>query len=90
MVVQLYLEVLAQVPDTLIARKRDMVTARQVSQQAQQVLQAGGVFNEPGRQAITHFDASLRQAADNSLNPGTTADLVAATLFAALLLGEFR
>jgi triphosphoribosyl-dephospho-CoA synthase len=90
MVVQLYLEVLAAVPDTLIARKRDMVTARHVSQQARQVLQAGGVYSERGRKAITRFDLNLRQAAKNSLNPGTTADLVAATLFAALLLGKFK
>ena len=90
MVVQLYLEVLAAVPDTLIARKREMVTAREVSRQARQVLQAGGVYSERGRQAMTRFDISLRQAADNSLNPGTTADLVAATLFAALLMGKFK
>ena len=89
-VVQLYLEVLAAVPDTLIARKRDMATARQISREAQQVVQAGGVYSRPGRQAIIRFDARLRQAADNSLNPGTTADLVAATLFVALLTGRFR
>ncbi len=48
------------------------------------VLAAGGVRSAEGRRAVAAFDASLRDAT-NALNPGTTADLVAATLFVALL-----
>jgi triphosphoribosyl-dephospho-CoA synthetase len=39
-----------------------------------------------GARSLEDFDASLRSA-DNRLNPGTTADLVAATVLAALLSG---
>jgi triphosphoribosyl-dephospho-CoA synthase len=50
------------------------------------VLCAGGVRTEAGRRALRSFDASLREPG-NALNPGTTADLVTATLFVALLEG---
>jgi triphosphoribosyl-dephospho-CoA synthase len=39
-----------------------------------------------GRRALQSFDASLRTEG-NKLNPGTTADLVTATVFVALLEG---
>ncbi len=83
--VQTYLEILAAVPDTLIARKRGLSLAQAVSTEAAQVLAAGGVFSPAGQQAIAELDGRLRVAKDNSLNPGATADLIAATLFAALL-----
>ncbi|GIK36870.1 MAG: triphosphoribosyl-dephospho-CoA synthase [Chloroflexota bacterium] len=89
-VVQTYLELLAAVPDTLIARKLGLDTAQLVSAEAAPVLAAGGVFSAEGEQAIAALDAHLRVAKDNSLNPGTTADLVAATLFVGLLEGVFK
>jgi triphosphoribosyl-dephospho-CoA synthase len=85
--VHVYLEVLAAVPDTLIARKRGRTAADEVSAGAARALAAGGIRTEAGRAAAEAFDTSLRRA-DNALNPGTTADLVAAVLFAALLEGE--
>jgi triphosphoribosyl-dephospho-CoA synthase len=85
-VVQTHLELLAAVPDTLIARKQGRGVAEAVSRGAATVLAAGGMHSDDGRQAIAAFDADLRDPA-NSLNPGTTADLTAATLFAALLIG---
>jgi triphosphoribosyl-dephospho-CoA synthase len=39
-----------------------------------------------GRRALQDFDASLREQG-NALNPGTTADLVTATVFVALVEG---
>jgi triphosphoribosyl-dephospho-CoA synthase len=39
-----------------------------------------------GRRTLESFDASLR-AEGNRLNPGTTADLVTATVFVALVEG---
>lgn len=89
-VVQTYLELLAAVPDTLIARKRGVAAAQAVSNQAVQVLAAGGVFTAEGHRAMAELDTYLRGQADNSLNPGTTADLVAATLFVALLEGVLK
>jgi triphosphoribosyl-dephospho-CoA synthase len=86
-VVQTYLELLVAIPDTLIGRKRGLAAARAVSDQAARVIEAGGVFTPGGQQAIAALDAHLRDAPGNSLNPGTTADLMAATLFVALLEG---
>lgn len=86
-VVQCYLELLAAVPDTLIARKQGLAAAEAVSAQAARVVAAGGIFSAQGRVAITALDNRLRAEADNRLNPGTTADLIAATLFVALLEG---
>jgi triphosphoribosyl-dephospho-CoA synthase len=85
-VVELALRILAAVPDTLIARKRGVEAARRVAEGARQVLAAGGVRSAASRTALAGFDASLRQEG-NALNPGTTADLVTAVLFVALLEG---
>jgi len=79
-----YLTLLAREPDTLIARKLGMATAREVSGRAEAALAAGGVRTSGGRAAIAEFDAGLRDA-QNSRNPGTTADLTAAALFAVLV-----
>jgi triphosphoribosyl-dephospho-CoA synthetase len=67
-----------------------MATAQAVSDDAAQVLASGGVFSPAGQRAISALDARLRAAKDNSLNPGTTADLVAVTLFVALLEGVLK
>src|SRR5215218_4126780 len=85
-VVELALRLLAAVPDTLIARKRGAEAAGRAAASAQQVLTAGGVRSARGRSALAGFDSSLRREG-NALNPGTTADLVTAVLFVALLEG---
>jgi triphosphoribosyl-dephospho-CoA synthase len=77
-IVSVYLRLLSAHPDTLIARKSGEAAARSVSVRAREVLD--------GDRALADFDASLRSP-DHRLNPGTTADLVAATLLAALLSG---
>ena len=84
--VEVALRLLADVPDTLIARKGGSEAATRVTAGARQVLSAGGVRTARGRTALAEFDASLRQKG-NALNPGTTADLVTAVLFVALLEG---
>ena len=78
-IVELHLRLLAEVPDTLIARKRGAEAAARVSAGARDVL--------AGRRARHAFDQSLREPG-NALNPGTTADLVTATLFVALVEGK--
>jgi triphosphoribosyl-dephospho-CoA synthase len=85
-VVELALRLLAAVPDTLIARKRGPDAAGRVSEGAREVLAAGGVRTAAGRMALAAFDASLRRDG-HSLNPGTTADLVTAVLFVAVVEG---
>jgi triphosphoribosyl-dephospho-CoA synthase len=85
-IVELHLRLLEQAPDTLIARKRGADAAARVSAGAREVLAAGGVRTAVGRRALRSFDSSLRESG-NALNPGTTADLVTATLFVALVEG---
>jgi triphosphoribosyl-dephospho-CoA synthase len=85
-IVELHLRLLAAAPDTLIARKRGAEAAARVSAGARDALGAGGVRTAAGRRALRSFDASLREPG-NALNPGTTADLVTAALFVALLEG---
>jgi triphosphoribosyl-dephospho-CoA synthase len=83
-VVQLYLTILAEVPDTLIARKRGFQVALGVSHRAAMVLKAGGISSPAGREELKKFDGTLRSQ-ENTLNPGTTADLTAAAIFTYLL-----
>jgi triphosphoribosyl-dephospho-CoA synthase len=77
-IVSLHVGLLSRHPDTLIARKAGAEAARAVSAAAREV--------SDGTRSLADFDAWLR-ADGNRLNPGTTADLVAATLLAALLDG---
>jgi triphosphoribosyl-dephospho-CoA synthase len=81
-----YLHVLAEVSDTLVARKRGLAAARAVSERARVVLAAGELGSPERVRATEAFDSELRGDA-NRLNPGTTADLVAAALFVALSEG---
>jgi triphosphoribosyl-dephospho-CoA synthase len=83
-VVQTFLTILTQVPDTLIARKNGMDAARKVSGHAGQVLKYGGIFSKKGKAEIKRFDLDLRDKG-HTLNPGTTADITAAVLFAYLV-----
>jgi triphosphoribosyl-dephospho-CoA synthase len=85
-IVELHLRLLDAAPDTLIARKRGAEAAARGSERAREVLAAGGVRSAAGRRALEALDASLREPR-NALNPGTTADLVTATLFVAVLEG---
>ncbi len=83
-VVQTFLTILARVPDTLIARKRGLDTASQISKRARQVLEAGGIFTPEGRIELSSMDRELRDDS-HTLNPGTTSDLTAAAIFLALI-----
>jgi triphosphoribosyl-dephospho-CoA synthase len=85
-IVELHLRLLDAAPDTLIARKLGAAAAARVSEGARDVLSAGGVRTAGGRRALESFDASLREPG-NARNPGTTADLVTATLFVAQVEG---
>ncbi len=83
-----FLKVLAECPDTFIARKVGIEKAREVSARAKQVLELGALETTPGKQSLREFDLELRKSG-NLLNPGTTADLVAAAL-ALIILGGYR
>jgi triphosphoribosyl-dephospho-CoA synthase len=84
-IVGAHLELLARHADSLIARKRGLAEAAEASRRAARVWQAGW----PGRAGLEEFagfDDWLR-ADGHARNPGTTADLIAASLFAALREG---
>jgi triphosphoribosyl-dephospho-CoA synthase len=78
-----FLRVLARHPDSLIARKHGLAIAQSVSDRAAQVLQSGWPDRAAARRQCDRFDSWLRNAT-RRLNPGTTADLVTAALYAAL------
>ena len=98
--VHTFLTILAKKPDTFIARKhgllhtRDiksvmsvgMSKAKEVSEKASYVLELGGLLTEKGKDAIARMDQELRR---EELNPGSVADIMAASIFVALL-GGFR
>ena len=86
-IVGTYLHLLARRSDTLIERKYGAGRATEVSRFAAAVLDAGWPAEEEGRRRCDEFDAWLR-AENNRLNPGTTADVVTATLYAALREGK--
>ena len=79
-----YLGFLASIPDTLIARKFGMAQALEVQQEAKAVAARfdNRADDEVRNRDLMAFDRSLKA---RGLNPGTGADLVVATLFAASL-----
>ena len=87
-IVHTFLKILAERPDTFIARKVGVEKAREVSEDAKAVLVLGGLETAEGRKSLTEFDKKLRSSR-HTCNPGTTADLTAATL-ALCTLGGYR
>jgi triphosphoribosyl-dephospho-CoA synthase len=81
-----FLKVLAEYPDTFIARKVGTEKAREVSFMADEVLKRGGLKTSQGRERLHEFDLTLRKSS-NLLNPGTTADIIAAALALNILHG---
>lgn len=82
-IVRIQVRMLAQFPDTLIARKAGMEVAAQATLLAQQVLDAAAADEQAYHETLADFDFWLRSAG-RLRNPGTTADLIAAGLFVAL------
>lgn len=85
-VIRLQLELLAEFPDSLIARKCGIELATQVSAYASQVLSCASRSDDDYYDALAELDFFLRSDGHRR-NPGTTADLIAATLFAGLREG---
>jgi triphosphoribosyl-dephospho-CoA synthase len=77
-IIRCQLHLLSRYPDSLIARKRGLAEAQEVSERARQVLE--------GQLDGDAFDAWLREER-HTRNPGTTADLIAAALFVSLREG---
>jgi len=88
-IVNCHLCLLAALPDTLIQRKRGLAVAQDASLMAAGVLLQGWPVTVQGQKALADLDAWLR-ADGHARNPGSTADLVAACLFAALRDGMIQ
>ncbi len=84
-----FVRIMAEKPDSLIRRKCGDDVAQQASEKAKQVVQSGLT---PGAEdyhvLLSDLDFWLR-ADGHRRNPGTSADLVSAAVFVALLEGRF-
>ena len=78
---------LAEFGDSLIARKCGLPMSEQVQQKAQELLHGGWPHQEGSSVGLAELDAFLR-ADGNLRNPGTTADFIAAVIFAGLREGR--
>jgi len=85
-IVNTYLKLLSNHLDTLIIRKTSKKDALEVSKKALDILSYGGISTKKGLELTIKFDKDLHKQ-NGKLNPGTTADLVAGTIFCALLFG---
>jgi len=85
-VVHTFLRILTEVPDSLIERKSGREEALKVSRMASEALKRGGLTDPEGKKAILEMDETLHRAGGD-LNPGTTADLTAASLYLLLFEG---
>jgi len=85
-IIHTFLKVLTEYPDTFIARKIGIEKAREVSSKAEEILKLGGLETSGGRESLREFDLELRRSS-NLLNPGTTADIIAAALALSILNG---
>lgn len=85
-IIHTFLLVLSEYPDTFIARKTSPDRAQEISFKAKKVLDLGGPATAIGKQSLNRLDRELRKAS-NTLNPGTTADIIAASLALCILEG---
>jgi triphosphoribosyl-dephospho-CoA synthase len=85
-IIRCHVELIARHGDSLIARKCGTEIAQQASAMAADVLAAGDPGDEDYYRALSDFDFWLRSDGHRR-NPGTTADLMAAGLFAVLREG---
>lgn len=88
-IIGVYLELLSAHPDTLIARKLGRETADEASARARSVLASG--WPDGARSSADSLDLDDWLRSDgHRRNPGATADLTAAVLFAALRDGTIK
>jgi triphosphoribosyl-dephospho-CoA synthase len=72
-IVQMFITLLAQEPDTFIVKKHGIIVAQEIMRKAREVLD--------GNETLENFD---RDCIDRGINPGSIADITIAALFVAL------
>lgn len=85
-IVDAYLAILSNYPDTLVKRKFGDEIAQRISKRATDIINVGGALTLEGRRELEDLDIELREA-EEKINPGTTADIIASTIFVHLLSG---
>ncbi len=88
-VVEGFLALLADAPDSLIARKLGLEAATTVRDSALALVRGGQLRTDAGKRLIERLDAMLRDP-ENRMNPGATADLTAAAVFVVIIERGFR
>jgi triphosphoribosyl-dephospho-CoA synthase len=92
-IIRAHLRLMAEFPDSLIARKCGIQVAQEAAKRAKHVLTSSDPSDPTYEQALRDLDFWLRSDGQRR-NPGTSADLIAAGLFAALrdrqLISPFR
>jgi triphosphoribosyl-dephospho-CoA synthase len=92
-IIHTHLRLMAEFPDSLIARKCGVPVAQEAGERAKRVLASGEPGDELYERALGDLDFWLRSDGHRR-NPGTSADLIAAGFFAALrdrlLISPFR
>jgi triphosphoribosyl-dephospho-CoA synthase len=88
-IVSTQLKTLAKYGDSLVERKCGAAVSRELADRAATVLDRGEALDQGYRQRLRDFDFWLR-ADGHRRNPGTTADLIAAALFALLRDGRLN
>ncbi|MEM3032214.1 MAG: triphosphoribosyl-dephospho-CoA synthase, partial [Nitrososphaerota archaeon] len=84
--VNTFLNILANMPDTHVARRQGKPAARALSNMARKVLAAGGYSTSRGRSALNEMRSKVLRA---GYRPAATADVLAAA-FCILLLDGWR
>jgi triphosphoribosyl-dephospho-CoA synthase len=88
-IVHTHVQLMAQWPDSLIARKLGSQAAQQSARNARRVLDAGVIGSPQYQSELADLDFWLRSDGHRR-NPGTTADLIAAGLFVLLRDGTIQ
>ena len=85
-IIDAYLAILSNYPDTLVIRKFGEEIAQRITKRASDIINVGGALTLEGRRGLEELDIELREA-EEKINPGTTADIIASTIFVYLLSG---
>ena len=85
-IVNTFLYILSEYPDTLIIRKTDKKSAQDVSNLALKILKYKGISTKKGLKLALKYDKKV-QRKNGLLNPGTTADILTGIVFCALIFG---
>ena len=85
-ITETFLQILSNHKDTLIARKTTKEKSEEISQNAEDLINSGGYFNN--KKGYKKLDKKLRKT--QNLNPGSTADLTYGSILFLLLRDEVR